>query len=75
MLIALSTTLNLLFYGRITGLSGIFNSVIKYDVAAGFPWKLSFLVGLMTVPVLLYYIFGQSIKLGSTTLTMFDSNQ
>jgi hypothetical protein len=51
-LIALSTTLNLLLYGRITGLSGIFNSVIKYDLSAGFVWKTCFFVGLLTIPVI-----------------------
>ena len=34
--IAVSTTLNLLLYGRITGLSGSFNSIIKHDLNAGF---------------------------------------
>ena len=52
-LIAISTTLNLLLFGRITGLSGIFNSVIKYDQKSGFDWKAPFIVGLFTVPVIL----------------------
>jgi hypothetical protein len=30
-LIAISTSLNLLLYGRITGLSGAFNSIIRFD--------------------------------------------
>ena len=30
-LIAISTSLNLYFYGRITGMSGVFNSLIKLD--------------------------------------------
>jgi len=51
--IAASTSLNLYLYGRITGLSGIFNSVVKYDTKAGFDWKLCFFVGLFTIPVLL----------------------
>ena len=32
-LIALSSTLNLLLYGRVTGISGILTSVIKLDKA------------------------------------------
>ena len=51
-LIAISTTLNLLIYGKITGLSGIFNSIIKYDVKAGFFWKYCFFVGLITLPTI-----------------------
>lgn len=51
--IAAATSLNLLLYGRITGLSGIFNSVVKHDVKAGFDWKVSFGVGLLALPVLL----------------------
>jgi multisubunit Na+/H+ antiporter MnhB subunit len=52
--IALSTTLNLFLYGRVTGLSGSFNSIIKYDKEAGFDFKLTFMVGLFTIPALLF---------------------
>lgn len=38
-LIAAATSLNLLYYGRISGLSGAFNSVYKGDMNAGFEWK------------------------------------
>jgi uncharacterized membrane protein YedE/YeeE len=74
LLIALSTTLNLYYYGRITGLSGIFNTIIKHDTKAGFLWKYCFMIGLVTPPVLLYLIFGNDITIGSLTLTMFDTN-
>jgi hypothetical protein len=57
-LISISTTLNLLLYGRITGLSGAFNSMIKYDKPMGFDWKTVFMVGLLTIPALLNQIFG-----------------
>jgi uncharacterized membrane protein YedE/YeeE len=52
-LISISTTLNLLLYGRITGLSGAFNSMIKHDKPAGFDWKTVLMVGLFTIPALL----------------------
>jgi hypothetical protein len=74
-LIAITTSLNLLLYGRITGLSGIFNSVIKYDVKAGFEWKLAFMTGLITFPVLMYEIFGAAIVSGNFYFIMFDSNE
>eukprot|EP00347_Sterkiella_histriomuscorum_P004783 403359117 len=73
-LIALSTTLNLYNYGRITGISGAFNSVIKKDLISGFYWKYSFLYGLLLVPVLLYLCLGTQIKFSdSFVLQMFDT--
>ena len=52
-LIALSSTLNLLLYGRVTGISGILTSVIKLDKAQGFYYKYFFIVGLITIPKIL----------------------
>jgi uncharacterized membrane protein YedE/YeeE len=74
-LIALSTTLNLYFYGRITGLSGVFNSVIRKDEKMGFPWKLMFFMGLITFPVLMYQIFGNAIFSGNWFYILFDPNE
>lgn len=51
--IAICTTLNLFLYGRITGLSGSFNSIIKYDKPAGFDFKTTFFAGLFTIPAIL----------------------
>lgn len=73
--IAVSTTLNLLLYGRITGLSGSFNSIIKHDLNAGFDYKTTFFVGLITIPALLNQIFGLSIVTDNLKLVMFDSNE
>ena len=71
--IALATSLNLHLYGRITGLSGIFNSVVKYDLAAGFLWKTCFFVGLLTIPVICNQIFGNAISIGeSFKYQLFD---
>lgn len=53
-LIGLATTLNLATYGRITGNSGIFNSLIKFNMKEGFKWKFSFLSGLLTAAYILY---------------------
>lgn len=74
-LIAISTTLNLLLYGRITGLSGSFNSIIKYDKAAGFDFKTSFFVGLFTIPAVLNQIYGNRIDNGDFHFIMFDENK
>jgi uncharacterized membrane protein YedE/YeeE len=73
-LIAASTSLNLLYYGRITGLSGIFNSIVKHDVKAGFDWKVCFMVGLLTLPVLLNQICGGYIVIGERIFVLFDSD-
>lgn len=37
-------------------------------------WQFAFLVGLVTSPSVANYIFGNYIKLGNSTITMFDSN-
>lgn len=38
-IIGLATTINYMCYGRITGNSGMFNSLIKLDGANGLKWK------------------------------------
>lgn len=53
-LIGLATSLNLWSYGRITGNSGIFNTLIKFSHKDGFRWKFSFLSGLVTASYGLY---------------------
>ncbi|CDW76784.1 UNKNOWN [Stylonychia lemnae] len=57
-LISLSTTLNLRYYGKVTGLSGYFNTVVKGDTSQEFQRKFSFLAGLIFLPVLMRFIFG-----------------
>jgi len=54
-LIAISTTLHLLLAGRVTGNSGIFNSIIKLDKNTGLYWKLCFVFGLISIPVVLHF--------------------
>jgi hypothetical protein len=50
---AIATSLNLLLYGRITGLSGAFNSIIRFDKEGGMHWKFVFLTALITIPAIL----------------------
>ena len=59
--ISLATTLNMLYYGRITGLSGAFNTLVKQDKTGGLYWKTCFFTALLTFPVLLSVIFGDFI--------------
>ena len=63
--------MNLAFYGRITGLSGIFSGVVKREL--GFEWKTCFLVGLMTLPAVFNMIFGQTIDIFGYHINMFDA--
>jgi len=74
LLIGLSSTLNLRQYGRVTGLSGYFNTVIKGDTSAELQRKYAFLAGLIADPVLFFYIFGTSINFTDTySQVLFDS--
>ena len=73
-IIGISTTLNLFWYGRITGMSGMFNSLIKYDRDAGFYWKFCFVAGLILVPCIFYYSTDEAIiKNGEVKIRFFDS--
>ena len=74
-LIAISSTLNLNYYGKITGLSGMFYSVVTHDEKSGFYWKYSFLLGLITLPILAHLTVGDHIKLSDSLLIiLFDPN-
>ena len=53
-LIGLATTLNFATYGRITGNSGIFNTLIKLKPKDGLKWKFSFFAGIIAAGHLLY---------------------
>ena len=73
-LIALSSTLNLYFFGRITGISGSVQTLIKYDKGSGFNYKYSFILGLILIPTFFHSIFGNEISLGDgKKYTFFDS--
>lgn len=39
-IIGVATSLNFMILGRITGNSGVFNTLIKFDFKEGFVWKL-----------------------------------
>ena len=72
-LIGLSASLNLYFTGRITGLSGIFGTLIKYDLSGGFYWKFAFFVGLLSGALPLYYGSTDGAYINSKfTLRFFD---
>jgi len=74
-LIGISASLNLLLMGRITGLSGIFNSLYNLDIAGGFYWKYAFFSGLISSSLALYYASDEgTFTNGTFTITFFDKN-
>lgn len=71
-----AAALNMVFMGRITGLSGQFNTVAKFGLKEGFFWKYAFLVGLISAAVPLYYTTNDGAwNIGDWTLRIFDSEQ
>ncbi len=48
-LMALASSLNFYFMGRITGISGMLNSMVK-DEVDGYYWRASFFMGMITIP-------------------------
>lgn len=73
-IIGVATTVNLATYGRITGNSGIFNSLVKFNFQEGFRWKFSFLAGLVASTYLLYLMSANGVWHVSTyAIRLFDS--
>eukprot|EP00357_Protocruzia_adherens_P028077 CAMPEP_0114985264 /NCGR_PEP_ID=MMETSP0216-20121206/7753_1 /TAXON_ID=223996 /ORGANISM="Protocruzia adherens, Strain Boccale" /LENGTH=354 /DNA_ID=CAMNT_0002347527 /DNA_START=44 /DNA_END=1108 /DNA_ORIENTATION=+ len=72
-LIALAASINLYFNGKITGISGIFHSILKLDQKSGLQWKLAFAAGLFLMPYLSTLTDNISTTLGDNTLTFYDS--
>ena len=60
-IIGIATTINFSLMGRVTGFSGIFNTLIKFDIKSGLRWKFCFLTGLLYTGFLLYYLSNDGI--------------
>lgn len=72
LLIALSSSLNMFLYGKVTGMSGILFQNTSKEVFK-FIWQLSFYTGLIFLPCLAKYIFGYNIEFGvDKSFTLFD---
>ena len=72
-LIGIATTLNLLIYGRITGNSGIFNTLIKLKHDEGLRWKVAFFSGLVASTYLIYLITDKGVwKTSSFDIIFYD---
>ena len=73
-LLSVAISLYLFLYGRLTGMSGILNGVIHSNCDNLLTWKMTYFVGLITCPNVLKFLYGNSINIGSWTVTFFDSN-
>ena len=72
-IIGLAATLNLLLYGRITGNSSIFNTIIRVRFQDGLKWKYSFFAGLIAVSSIIYHSTDKGRwENSSFTITFFD---
>lgn len=71
-MISISTILNLLFMGRVTGLSGMLFSIVKIETKSGFLWKLSFVFGLISSVFILKAHMGDH-ALGVRVFDDFDN--
>ena len=73
-LIGCSTTLNYSLTGRITGMSGIFNTVIRLDTEKGFHWKFACFLGLLTGALCFYWGSSDGVIYASTfSIRLFDA--
>ncbi|OMJ95334.1 hypothetical protein SteCoe_1236 [Stentor coeruleus] len=58
-LIALSSSLNYFFFGKITGLSGFLFYVVGFKFGPLFPLRMAFIIGMITVVDLFYNFYGR----------------
>jgi len=73
-LIAIASTISMRTYGKVTGMSEIFNNIIRFERPAKSMWQYCFFVGLITCPNILNWIYGNKLSLGKGEMTFFDSN-
>lgn len=60
---AFAATLSLFYHGKVLNVSKIYNQMLKHYDDSGFYWRYSFLLGMVTGPVLFYFNYGESIKI------------
>jgi len=75
-IIALSTSLHLYYFGRVSGISGMFYTAIRWDKQTGLYWKLSFLYGLLFLPIIFSLVCGSSslFTIKGEEFLLFDSD-
>ena len=70
-LIAIATSMNLYYYGRISGISGMYNHLIKHPNKHGSHWKFTFLLGMITIPYITYLINGDNYEFDHKVFKLF----
>jgi len=74
-LIAFATTLHLMLFGRTTGISSIFNSLLNCGHDSNFRWKFGFFCGLITGTYGIFMIFGHTLNIGNVVINLFDPHE
>ena len=74
-LIAFATTLHLMLFGRLTGMSSILNSFMQCYQRPGFMWKFGFFCGLLTSTYGVFMVFGYTLNAGNIIIQLFDKQE
>ena len=74
LLIAFASSLNFVAKGRITGISGAVNAIVKRDETGGLLWKESFISGLLVTPMVARVLMGNSNRtvIAGVPVTVYD---
>lgn len=72
-LIALATTINFFFFGKITGMSSIFSGLLNGRGQQDFNKKYALAVGLITGTYGLHYVLGNTFTIWGHTIVIFDT--
>lgn len=73
--IALATTLNLLLMGRITGMSGMFFTLIRFKKDEGLLWKICCMFGVVFIPFLFFYCDSKHININGYNYRVLDDQE
>ena len=61
-LIGLAALIVMFVNGRVMGLSGILNKLISSAYSFEFAWRITFIIGIILAPTILYFITGNTIQ-------------
>jgi len=73
--IALATTLNILIMGRVTGMSGMFFTILRLNKSEGLVWKFCGVVGIVFIPFLFYYCDSRHIDINGYNYRVLDDQE
>lgn len=74
-IVALASSLHLLFTGRLVGMSGMYNTIIKMDIKDSLAQKYFFYFGMICCVVGLQAFVGEFLKIGKWKLKLFDTQK